>query len=656
MAITLADFLPPSITTLPDGTQILTPRQTFKRGQLVKIEYLRYNRAHDGIPLRGSKGTYYARVLEVVAKTDRHPKYIKVRVLAAKRTHTYANRFQTLSGFSEVAFPYTTASLLLPDQVPSNLFDAVNETVRNNAANVMQKLAKHTGVTDPNHSRGTHRLTQQLTSVGSYWRQYQRQIRNNPSQVDRLGMYLADYAAQYKRHVDSMKEQGETFREVLRVARTSLVQLSVARKSYASNNKQWAIERLDAEAKRLFSTTGVAGCGHYTTEANAAVTAVRRHHYNNETICQHCIDTQVNPVSGLLRYREYEGVYYDTGNIRFYTWDDGVERPNAPPPIIGNYHSSRNYFTGPMPNPNGTAATQTPYLGVELEFVTASNAQRNNEQCARAIKVAIANALPWVTDSKPYCLFERDGSVDFEMVTGYGPISTHREALLAAFSGNPYKRDLRSHDGGRCGIHVHLDKPKSLLHAAKLVKFWNDPQNRPVIEAVARRYSSGYAQACPGKADMKALAKDTLGNISSYDQANSTRERITQRAMTRLNEAGQSSDRGGRYVLCNFMNAKTVELRGFRGTLRVSTMIACIEFALMSWYFSRDTEPHLLTTQQFLYYIGKPRWRHETRYLREYLKQKGYDVWMPNPNGQTLPALSASIDVPEDVDTVTNPY
>jgi hypothetical protein len=165
------------------------------------------------------------------------------------------------------------------------------------------------------------------------------------------------------------------------------------------------------------------------------------------------------------------------------------------------------------------------------------------------------------------------------------------------------------------------------------VKFWNDPLNKPLIEAIARRYSSGggYAQACAGKADLKRVAKDVIGSKPSQQYSESKanyRKRVTHAGMRRLNDAGQGADRGSRYVLCNFQNENTVELRGFRGTLRLDTMIACLEFAVMTWHFAKDCEPHLLTTHQFVQYINSPRWRHETKYLRAYLKAKGYDTWV----------------------------
>jgi hypothetical protein len=228
-------------------------------------------------------------------------------------------------------------------------------------------------------------------------------------------------------------------------------------------------------------------------------------------------------------------------------------------------------------------------------------------------------ALTPVIGNQPYCGFERDGSVDFEMVSGYGPMDIHRAGVVALLQGNPFKNELQSHNGGRCGLHVHLDKPTSLMHATRLAAFYNNPFNEKIVRSVARRYgkNEGYAKFKPQVGDMSQSAKK-LKNHRDYGYG---KKDSLSKAITNLTSE--------RYDVCNFLGNRTVEIRAFRGSMVVDTVLACLEFAFMSWYFARDTAADQLTTENFIRYIGKVEWRHESRYLRKYLRGKGFAVWMP---------------------------
>jgi hypothetical protein len=81
-----------------------------------------------------------------------------------------------------------------------------------------------------------------------------------------------------------------------------------------------------------------------------------------------------------------------------------------------------------------------------------------------------------------------------------------------------------------------------------------------------------------------------------------------------------------RYEALNFQNDKTVEFRLFRGSLKYATIMACLEFAYITWFFSRDTSQTQLTTQNFLKYICLENNRRDTAHLRAYLIDKGYKL------------------------------
>lgn len=309
---------------------------------------------------------------------------------------------------------------------------------------------------------------------------------------------------------------------------------------------------------------------------------------------------------------------------RAHHWHDGTWHDHPEPDIIGSYHTTSRRFTRPLPHMNGRAVTrlERPLVGYELEFIR-HNPSHPDQWYAREMHSRVAVALKDVVPSEKYMGFERDGSVDFELVSCYGPLDIHRTAIRAMFHDDPFEGSLRSHNGGRCGLHVHLDKPTSFLHAAKMTAFYHARENEALIKAVARRYGQGYCQVHPDKAKMdtpsgKALVKEIARSVGGRV----TRIDHLRNAISRLST--------GRYEALNWGNPKTVEVRIFRGSMRVESIIACLEFAYLSWLFCRDVTSRELSSGNFLDFIGKPEWRKESAFLRRYLTRKGYRVWMPN--------------------------
>jgi hypothetical protein len=81
-----------------------------------------------------------------------------------------------------------------------------------------------------------------------------------------------------------------------------------------------------------------------------------------------------------------------------------------------------------------------------------------------------------------------------------------------------------------------------------------------------------------------------------------------------------------RYEALNFKNEKTIEFRLFKGTLKYQTIMACLEFSFATWHFCKDASQNELTTAKFLEFISKPENRCDTRFLRTYLKEKGFTL------------------------------
>lgn len=297
-------------------------------------------------------------------------------------------------------------------------------------------------------------------------------------------------------------------------------------------------------------------------------------------ICESCCD------------RHYH--YSDSRDT--YIHDDDEEENDEDDSIIGEYHSSSNRL-GLIPSDHDK--TKNPiYLGIELEMET--NGSRDRYERAQTLLDAIGNRA-----GDTYCLLENDGSLNdgFEMVTGHTSLQVHREQLeffKSSFAG------MKSHDTRTCGLHVHIcKKGMTMNHAAKLILFINDSNNQRLIRAIARRDGSSYAQVKNKKAsyDWLKIAKQNSG---------------IRNQLMYLNQ--------DRYEALNFKNPNTVEFRLFKGTLRYETIIACLEFTYASWYFAKDSGINDLTTDNFLKYICKPENRGNTKFLREYLKDKNFAI------------------------------
>jgi hypothetical protein len=297
-------------------------------------------------------------------------------------------------------------------------------------------------------------------------------------------------------------------------------------------------------------------------------------------ICSHCCDHY----------------YHYSDRRETYVHDDDENDDDENDSIIGEYHSSSDKL-GLIPSDHDQ--TKNPiYLGVELEME--SNGSRDRYERAETLLNAIGTHK-----GHQYCLLENDGSLNdgFEMVSGHTSLAVHRDQL--SFFKNQFA-GMKSHDTRTCGLHIHICKTgMNMSHASKLILFINDSSNQRLVKAIARRDGSSFAQVKNKKASYTWL-KNAKKNSGIRNQ------------LMYLND--------DRYEALNFKNPNTVEFRLFKGTLRYETIIACLEFTYASWYFAKDSGINDLTTDNFLKYICKPENRADTKFLREYLKQKNFDL------------------------------
>ena len=299
--------------------------------------------------------------------------------------------------------------------------------------------------------------------------------------------------------------------------------------------------------------------------------------YDDYSVCESCCNYS-------YRYSERHGYYVRD--------DDDEEDQN-----IREYHSCSDLL-GHIPSKYDNRKPRV-LLGLELEMEIKDSYDRD-ERAGELLE----NVGQY--QGQDYALCENDGSLDhgFEMVTAYTGLDVHAEQLEYFAKGG--LRGAISHDSDNCGLHVHICKADmSTLHGAKMILFINDQANYKLVKAIARRDDSEYAKIKNKKDDTYWL-KDAMGCDTKRSQLRS------------LN--------ADRYEALNFKNTNTVEFRLFKGSLVYSTIMSCLEFTYATWFFTRDSSTKNLTTDHFLKFICANENRGDTRFLRAYLKAKGFQL------------------------------
>ena len=317
--------------------------------------------------------------------------------------------------------------------------------------------------------------------------------------------------------------------------------------------------------------------------------------YDDYSVCGSCVDN--------FRYSDRHGYYVRD--------DDEEELEN-----IRSYHTSSESL-GHIPS-KYDKRTPRVLLGLELEMEIKDNYCRDE----RAGLLLDGVGMYEGEGRYQYALCEEDGSLEhgFEMVTAYTGLDVHAKQLELFKSG---LRGAISHDSDNCGLHVHICKADmSTLHGAKMILFINDQANQKLIKAIARRDDSSYA-----KFKNKQSDKDWLKSAMTCESKRSQ--------LRNLNH--------DRYEALNFKNDKTIEFRLFKGSLVYETIMSCLEFTYATWFFTRESSTKNMTIDGFLKFICANENRGDTKFLRAYLKSKGFDlpekntvIQFPQSNNQLM--------------------
>ena len=345
-------------------------------------------------------------------------------------------------------------------------------------------------------------------------------------------------------------------------------------------------------------------CGHFERRGYEMTLIGNRDSYSHrQNVCRQCSQDATNDGSriqnhnGQLILTEFAVEAHGRGNHLYITdsrvpgltrrvhntreiWVDESWTPYGD--LLANYHSSRQ---------RGFTVIDSPWFqrnrrafGMELEVQN-----RTGDLLTKLGKVH--EALNHQTQEVgEYCYFERDGSIGegFEIVTQPAGLDVHTERMAAFLQNGKLKMGLRSHEGGACGLHIHVGR--EFLTQGQIYRvqaFLNDVRNESLIRSIARRYDNGYCRFKPH------LAKFTIQNKHSTE----------------------------RYEALNVTNPDTIEFRIFRGSLRYESVMAALEFVNALLTFCTPGEVSLVefTALGFKKWLIRPQNRIDTKYLRSYL-------------------------------------
>lgn len=233
-------------------------------------------------------------------------------------------------------------------------------------------------------------------------------------------------------------------------------------------------------------------------------------------------------------------------------------------------------------------------LGIELEVELYGN---TSEHCNR--NWVGQHVIDFIGSEYVYC--KHDGSLRDGGQLGF-------EIVTHPFSWQHYRQTMRkqwtalfellktfgctSYESGRCGMHVHFNKPAfTKHHSYKFVDFVYNPAHLPFIVHVSGRgeYDQRFRTyaSLDGYHDIKRFVKDGTGR--------------------------------GHHSAIDLAPASTNELRIFRGTLTPSLFNKNMEFCHALFHFTKQVSRARNTVPEFMAWICQRKNRGQYRDLVKYL-------------------------------------
>lgn len=301
-------------------------------------------------------------------------------------------------------------------------------------------------------------------------------------------------------------------------------------------------------------------CGEYMTQNNSYSND------NGDSYCEQCYYDRYTTCDACdCEIHRDDACYDDYG-----TYCEECYEERHSDGIIEDYHTSKDnddyeFF---MTDKEKAMGKEPLYFGFELEV------DSNKDVCRRNVAEGVNNII---NKNQRLVTFENDGSLSdngFEIISQPMTLAFLKENknLLGEAFMFLMNNGYTSHDNGDCGLHIHFSrsyfKDNGEELGDKLVLLSEIFKSE--LEAFCRRQKNGYA---------KFLSDNQYNNEMN---------------MKKMSDVKKTHKDRDRYQVFNFTNNNTIEFRLPKGTLRLETFIATIEFINNFVYFANKKEANLL--------------------------------------------------------------
>lgn len=230
-----------------------------------------------------------------------------------------------------------------------------------------------------------------------------------------------------------------------------------------------------------------------------------------------------------------------------------------------------------------TQHNKVPYMGMELEVEVGG--ERDS---------TVAKIMPIMNKGENYFIYcSHDGSLDngFEIITQpatmqyHYSIRNHYEAMCNKLKSLNY----HSHSSDNCGLHVHFNR-----------SFFSD-----AVEGEAEATKRFVMMVDKFWDELTVFARRPNFRLRRYAK------KLDMPVNTFVRKSNKSKDHDYRYYGVNITNKDTIELRLFRGTLNVSTIMATLQLVdnMAIWCKNHSTsELDGLTFETFITTTGQKRY------------------------------------------------
>lgn len=261
---------------------------------------------------------------------------------------------------------------------------------------------------------------------------------------------------------------------------------------------------------------------------------------DNTPLCQSCYDRFYLSCSRCGRIIHQDDACYADGDEEDPLCSDCFSQ-------LRSNRAIQDYYYKPTPIFYGEGNR---FFGVELEIDGGGELDSNAREILSAANGSGQEHL--------YC--KHDGSLDdgFELVTHPMTMDYHlKEMPWGAVLRRAMELDYFSHQANTCGLHIHVNR-----------NAFGDTEN--VQDACIARILYFFEKNWE---ELLKFSRRTQHQLERW----AARYGYKERPMDILDHA-KKGGHGGRYTCVNLQNADTIEFRIFRGTLKLNTLFATLQF------------------------------------------------------------------------------